>query len=218
MSIRSYITDIPQIIGTGTRIGDLQEFFTENSYSHIPVEKDHIYQGSLPGEDVDSYDSEKRVEDYLYALENFYVRDDDNWLEVLDIFSKNDANILPVLDENNSYLGNVELSDFIKIFVHAPFLNLSGAILIVEKGYKDYSFSEISQIIESNGTHILGAFISSLEKDVAQITIKIGQSGLNTILQSFRRYGYNIISTHQEDAFQSSLRERSDYLDKYLKV
>ena len=51
-----------------------------------------------------------------------------------------------------------------------------------------------------------------------QITIKIGSSGLNDIIQTFRRYSYNIISGHEEDIFIQNLKERSDYLKKYLNM
>lgn len=218
MSIQPYILTTSKIFPVSSKVKELQKVFAENSFSHLAVEKEGVYLGSFSEEDILSFDPDKPVEDFMYAAEGFFARNEDNWLEVLDIFSKNQTNILPVLDEQNSFLGNVALEDFINIFIQAPFLNLSGGIMVVEKGYKDYSFSEISQIIESNGTHLLGAFISKLENDVAQITIKIGQTGLNTILQAFRRYGYNVISIHQEDTFQANLRDRSKYLEKYLNV
>ena len=58
-------------------------------------------------------------------------------------------------------------------------------VIVVEKGYNDFSFSEISQIVESNDAKLLGAFISKTENDLTQITLKIGNAGLSTILQSF---------------------------------
>ena len=41
---------------------------------------------------------------------------------------------------------------------------------------------------------------------------------INEIIQTFRRYNYEIISEHQEDAYIENLKERSDYLDKYLNI
>lgn len=123
---------------------------------------------------------------------------------------------MPVLGEQNEYLGYYELSDIIGLFNETPFFSEPGAVLIVEKGIHDYSFSEISQIVESNNSKLLGAFISKMDPDLVQITLKIGTSGLGSILQTFRRYSYNIISGHEEDAFLDSLKERSDYLKKYL--
>ena len=123
-----------------------------------------------------------------------------------------------MLDSENEYLGYVELNEIMGIFNETPFLNEAGNIIVVEKGFKDYSLSEISQIVESSNVHLLGLFVSKIENDLAQITIKINPTGINEVIQSLRRYGYNIISQHQEDAFNKNLRDRSKYLDKYLNI
>ena len=96
------------------------------------------------------------MNEYLYSLEGFFVRKDTNWLDILESFAKNNSNIMPVLDDNNNYLGLFELGDIITLFNETPFLSEPGNILIVEKGIQDYSFSEISQIVESNNAKILG--------------------------------------------------------------
>lgn len=72
--------------------------------------------------------------------------------------------------------------------------------------------------MESNNNHLLGAFVSEMDEDKAQITIKVTTSGINELIQSFRRYGYIIVSQHQEDSFRENMKERSKYLDKYLNI
>lgn len=218
MNIQPYIVRDLDIRNIGEKIDVVQMLFKELSHSHLPVESDGVYLGSISENDIHTFEPEKTIGDYQYALEGFFVRENDDWLDVLHSFAQNQTNTLPVLDEQNSYLGIVELVDIMNLFTETPFLNEPGGIIILEKGYKDYSFSEISQIIESNDGHLLGTFLSKTENDVVQITLKIGQTGLNAILQSFRRYGYRVISHHQEDTFRSNLRERSQYLDKYLNV
>ncbi len=89
---------------------------------------------------------------------------------------------------------------------------------MVEKGSREYSFSEICQIIESNNTKILGVFISKIEGEKTQTTIKIGQESMNAITQTFRRYGYDIITSHEEDKMAENLKARSEYLTKYLNI
>ena len=125
---------------------------------------------------------------------------------------------MPVLSPENKYLGYYELNDIIHLFNETPFFSEPGGILIVEKGIQDYSFSEISQIVESNDAKLLGAFISKIENDVAQITLKIGNTSLNDVTQTFRRYSYNIIAGHEDDTYIKSLKDRSKYLDKYLNI
>ena len=154
----------------------------------------------------------------FYAVEGFYVRDSSLWLDVLEAFAQNNCNIMPVLDADNNYIGYYQLIDIISLFNKTPFFSEHGGFIVVEKGNTDFSFSEISQIVESNDATILGAFVSKKENDLTQITLKIGNIGLSAILQDFRRYGYTIISGHEDDTFLKTIKERSAYLDNYLNI
>ena len=88
----------------------------------------------------------------------------------------------------------------------------------MQKAILDYSMSQITQIVESNNGRLLGLFISEATTDTVQITVKISLGAMNEIIQTFRRYNYEIISEHQEDNYITNLKERSDYLDKYLNI
>jgi hypothetical protein len=158
------------------------------------------------------------VNENRFHFERFFVRSSVIWLDVLEIFAKNETNLIPVLDEKNNYLGYYELEDIIRFFHETPFLKEEGGIIVVEKESDQFTMSQITQIVESNNAKILGLFISKIAGNKIEITIKISQSGLNDIIQTFRRYEYEIISEHQEDSYLNSLKERSDYLDKYLNI
>lgn len=218
MPLREYIiNDIKPIDIEGT-IKEVQLLFSNLTYSHIPIQKDKVYLGCISEADAHCLDSSKPIKEFQYVLEGFFVRRKSIWLDVLEAFAMSNSNIMPVLDENNMYLGYYELSDFLSIFNETPFFSEPGGILIVEKGINDYSFSEICQIVESNNVKLYGAFVSKIENDVVEITIKIGNTSLNDIIQTFRRYSYNIISGHEDDTFLEDLKERSDYLKKYLNI
>jgi hypothetical protein len=47
--------------------------------------------------------------------------------------------------------------------------------------------------------------------------MKISLGAINEIIQTFRRYNYEIIRTPEDD-YINNLKERSDYLDKYLNI
>jgi len=218
MSIENHIINDVGIQNLNTPVKELQHLFNELTYSHLPVENNGIYLGCISENDIRCFDTDKTLKDYQYSIEGFFTRDTDYWLDSLETFAQNQSNILPVLNSENKYLGYVELSDIINLFNETPFLNEPGGILVVERVNKDISFSEISQIVESHNAAFLGMFVSSRSADLTQVTIKLSTSVLNDILQTFRRYGYSIISEHQEDNFQKNLDDRSDYLDKYLNI
>ncbi len=199
-------------------ITEVQDAFNQLTYSHVPISKEGRYVGCISETDAHCFESEQVIKEVEYALELFFVSDRTNWLDILEAFAIHGSNIMPVLNSENKYIGYYELSDIMNIFNDTPFLNEAGGIIVVEKGARDYSFSEICQIVESNDARILGAFISKIESDTVQATIKIGHTGMNAIVQTFRRYSYNVVSNHEEDKFLEDLKARSDYLDKYLNM
>ena len=216
--LKDYITNDYKAIDAQETIGSVQDFFGDLTFSHFPVIEEGIFIGSIAADDIETFDSDKKVNDYKYVLEHFFFFFFMIWLDVLEVFAKNHTNLAPILDENNKYVGYYEIEDIIKFFHETPFLKEQGAIIIVSKNTIDYSMSQIVQIVESNNGKLLGLFISNSDVNTTEVTIKISVGSLNEIIQTFRRYNYDIISEHNEDNYIKSLKERSDYLDKYLNM
>ena len=216
--INDYITNDYKALDNQETIADVQDFFIDVSFSHFSVLNEGVYVGCIASDDIETFDSDKKIADYKYALEGFFARKNMIWLDVLEVFAKNHTNVVPVLDDENSYLGYYELEDIVKFFHETPFLREQGGIIVVKKSILDYSMSQITQIVESNNGKLLGLFVSDATVDSVEITIKIALGSMNEIIQTFRRYNYEIITEHQEDNYLNSLKERSDYLDKYLNI
>jgi Mg/Co/Ni transporter MgtE len=217
-SIDSYINNEIKPIKHTDFVAKAQDVFIDFPYSHFPVTEDGVYIGCVSKDAVEFLNADAKVNDNRFNFERFFVRSNMIWLDVLEVFAKNEANLLPVLDDKNNYLGYYELEDVIRFLHETPFLKEEGGIIIVEKEVDKFSMSQVAQIVESNNAKILGLFISNIVNGKVEITVKISQSGLNDIIQTFRRYEYEIISEHQEDSYLNSLKERSDYLDKYLNI
>ena len=219
MKLSEFIINDIKPLKISSKSGDLQELFNQLTFSHIPIrDENNRYIGCFSEADAYTFENNKPLTEYKYALEGFFVNENMIWLDVLEAFATNSTNIIPILNEQNKYLGYYELNDIMNLFSESPFLSEHGGILIIEKELNDYSFSEISQIIESNNGKLLGAFISSTSSNLIQITLKISSTDLNTIIQTFRRYSYNIISGHDDDSYIENLKERSDYLKRYLNI
>jgi Mg/Co/Ni transporter MgtE len=216
--IANYITTDFKAIDSHETIAVVQDFLGKITFSHFPIVEEEIFIGSIASEDLETFDSNKKILDYRYTLENFFARTTMIWLDVLEVFAKNHTNLVPVLDENNKYVGYYEISDIMSFFNETPFLKEAGDIIIIKKGVLDYSISQIVQIVESNNGKLLGLFVSETDLSTIQITLKISVGAMNEIIQTFRRYNYEIISEHKEDNYINTLKERSDYLDKYLNI
>ncbi|BCY28181.1 CBS domain-containing protein [Flavobacterium okayamense] len=213
-----YINKDIKPLDASETIANAQDFFLDLNYSHFPVVEKGVFIGSLSKDDAELLDSRTLIQDNKYELERFYVRSSMIWLDVLEVFAQNETNIVPVLSDKNSYLGYYELEDVVRFFHETPFLKEDGGILIIRKDITNYSMGQITQIVESNNARLLGLFVSKVDGDYVEVTVKTSQSSLNDIIQTFRRYEYEIISEHQEDSYLQNLKERSDYLDKYLNI
>lgn len=218
MVLQEYIINDIDPIDINEPVVRVQDIFSQFPFSHIPVIENEIYVGCVSETDAHAYSRSQSLDQVRYDFELFFVRENDHWLDVLEAFARYTTNVMPVLDEKNMYIGYYELKDIMHFFNESPFMADPGAVIVVEKGTVDYSFSEIAQIIESNDSKIYGCFISGYRDHFSQVTLKITTSSLNEILQTFRRYGYDILTAAQDDAYLDTLKERSDYLSKYLEL
>ncbi|MEO1010593.1 MAG: acetoin utilization protein acuB [Bacteroidota bacterium] len=218
MHIQSHIlTEIP-VFDIEDSLDMAIHFFRDTAFSHVAISQGGNFLGILGENELDGAKPGVKIEEYRYNLEAFFVRKESNWLDVLTTFSRNDANLLAVLDDNEKVLGYYDLTEIVSAFIDTPFFTEPGDIVVIAKGAKDYAFSEIAQIVESNNAKIIGAFITDMRNDIVQLTLKIGTASLNEVLQTFRRYNYNILLGNKDDQFLEDLKQRSDYLDKYLNV
>ena len=189
--LSEYINNDFKPFSSRETLADIQDFFADSTYSHFPVLEDGVYLGCISAVDAETFESTKSASDYRYALEGFFVRTNMIWLDVLEVFARNNANVVPILDENNKYVGYYEITDVIKFLNETPFLKETGGIIVVEKATVDYSMSQIAQIVESNNGKLLGLFVSEANNDRVQVTVKITLGGMNEIIRSFQ----NIMKT-----------------------
>tara|TARA_R110002051_G_scaffold168821_2_gene239407 strand:+ start:3057 stop:3713 length:657 start_codon:yes stop_codon:yes gene_type:complete len=218
MEIQSRIIRNIPVFKIGDSLKEVIKFFKNTTYSHVAVTDEDNFMGLLSENDLETFEGEKKIEDYRYNLESFFVSLETSWLDVLEAFARNEANLVPVMDKDMKIIGYYNLTDVVSVFIDTPFFTEPGGILVISKGIKDYSFSEIAQIVESNNSKLLGGFVTDMKNDVVQVTIKIGATEINDIIQTFRRYNYTILFGNTDDQFMENLKQRSDYLDKYLNV
>ncbi|MGB5363800.1 MAG: CBS domain-containing protein [Aureibaculum sp.] len=219
MQTTDYINKDIKALSPTDKISKAKKIFKELTFTHLPVVDKRTLIGLVAKSDIQTIeDDNKLISDFSYLFSSFFTYDNSNWFELLKLFALNDATIIPVLNKNLKYLGYYELTDIMHIFNNTPFLNNTGATLVVSKGVQDFSFSEIAQIVESNNGKLLGAFIAKMDKETVEIVVKLIDQDLNNTIQSFRRYNYSILSSFHIDEYLTTLKERSDYLQKYLNI
>jgi predicted transcriptional regulator len=218
IDLKDFINTKLEPLQSNDALVEAQNLFLDFEYLHFPVLENDILIGSIGKEEAEMLDEKTVINEVKYNLFRFFVRENANWFDVFEEFSKNHTNILPILSEDNQYKGFYELDDVLHFLNETSFIKEDGGIIMIEKNTSDYTFSQVCQIVESNNAKILGIFIAESNLETTKIILKITQTNFNEIIQTFRRYNYTILSEHQEDSYLENLKERSDYLTKYLNI
>ena len=219
MNVNEYILEEIKPLRLKDTIKSAQKVFENYPITHFPVIENNKLLGSFAEDDIQTLENkEDELISYAHLLQSFFTDKNATVLELLKIFAENDTNIIPVLNEHKEYLGYFDLRDVLDLFSTSPFMVEESETLIIEQLKNVYSMSQIVQIIESNGGQLLGLYISEKKENFIQITLNIISDEINEIMQTFRRYDYKIISMHENDMYLEDLKNRSEYLQKYLEI
>lgn len=219
MNINDYILKEIKAFHLKDTVKKAQRLFKNYPITHFPVVENNKLLGSFAEDDIQTLENkEEELVAHSYLLNSFFADEKATVLELLKIFADNNTTIIPVLNKDKNYMGYYDLCDVLDVFSTSPFMIEESETLIVEKLEMDYSMGEVSQIVEANGGKLLGVYISEKSNDFVQVTLKIISDEINEIIQTFRRYDYKIVSNHENDIYLEDLKNRSDYLQKYLEM
>lgn len=219
MKLEDYISNDLPSFSPNESVSALKLKAKDQNVSHFPITLDNKLFGCVSESDLHTFDDDTNtILEFQYALELFFATEEDSIIDLITLFAINETTILPILNNKKEYIGFYELSEILSLFAETPYLKDEGIILILEKDTTTYSISEISQISETNNAHILGLHISSKDDKTTQVTIKIKAENIDEIIQSYRRYEYQIRSNHEDDSYLEDLKNRSNYLQKYLSI
>ncbi len=219
MNVTDYIVNEIKALNLTDSVSKAKEICENFPISHIPIVDNNVLLGCFSENDIRTIEqSDEKLRNHHFLMQNFYVNEKATTLDLLSEFAHNDCNLIPVLNKEQKYIGYYDLSDILDVFANSPFLHKDSENLVVEKPYKDFSMSQVAQIVESNNAKLLGMYISEETPNHARIVLKIRSIAMNEIIQTFRRYDYTVITQHVDDEYLEQLQERADYFKKYLDI
>lgn len=210
--------EIPPLTHTDTGENALR-WMDELKVSHLPVLKNGNFVGVLSEADVlDKMHLDEKLDKLFDHLPRPYVFANAHIYEVLAKISEHRLSVLPVLDENEKYLGCTSVYHLLTVIANTGSIRESGGILVVEMNAVDYSMAQIGQIVESNNAKILSSYImSSVDSTKVEVTLKINQIELSSIIRTFERYDYVVKAAFQKSEVDDDMQQRFDALMNFMK-
>jgi predicted transcriptional regulator len=192
----------------------------EFKVSHLPVLKNGNYVGLVSESALmDMEHLDLSLDNLFQHLPRPYVSGNTHIYEVLARIADHKLSVLPILDENERYLGCTDVHHLMQLIANTGSIKEIGGILVLEMNASDYSMAQIGQIVESNNAKVLSSFImSSSDTTKIEVTLKINELELDRIIRTFERYDYIIKASYQKGRFDDDLQFRFDALMNYLKL
>jgi acetoin utilization protein AcuB len=196
-------------------------YMDECRLSHLPVTDEPDYLGLISDKEILTvHEPESEIGMRNLPLSQVSIGEDQHIFEVIKMFSSLNLTLLPVVNQRNHYMGSITLPVLVRHFSEIAAIHNPGGVIVLEINNKDYSITEIAQIVESNDAKILSLYITSFpDSTKLEVTIKVNRIDIGTLLQTFNRYNYVIKATwSQEDAYSEGLQDRFDALMNYLSI
>ena len=189
--------------------------------SHLPVVNNQDFLGLIS--DTDIYDMnqlEEPIGNHALSLIKPYVDAEQHIFEVIGLASRLKLSVVPVLDKNNHFKGVITTGDLIRHFAGLSSMDQPGGIIVIELIERDYSLSQIAQIVESNNVKVLSMYITSPpESTKLEVTLKVNTGDLVSVIKTFERYNYEVKTwVTNNDSMDRFYSERFDLLMKYINI
>lgn len=201
------------------RVYQVLSMMQEHHVMDLAVTNDGKLAGLVNENTLLDVDDELSIGEMPQPLGNYSVKEDEHFLKAFALASAHHLSVVPVVDKDNNFVGAIEsstLSEYV-----AGFLQLQdpGALIVLEIDSNQYSFGEITKIVEANDARITQLNTRPVrERNALEITIRINKLEVSDIVSSFQRYDYLVKYYFGEELYTNELKENYENLMNYLNI
>jgi predicted transcriptional regulator len=212
--------DIPAL-KTSDTIAKALQLMDENRLSQLAVIHNDKYVGMLEEDALLDYDESELIETVLPDFSGVFVLVFQHLYELLGTASRYDLKILPVLDEEQKFVGSISSNNIYQLLAKQIGTYEPGAIIEMSLLNRDYSLSEISRLIESENAKVTSSYITGSTQDFSnplRVTLKLNKVDISAIVATLERFGYTINAAYAHAPIANGDKDRYDMLMKYLSI
>ncbi len=189
--------------------------------SHLPIVNNLDFLGLISDSDIyDMNQPEEPIGNHALTLFKPFVTSEQHLFEVIGLASRLKLTVVPVLDDKSHFKGVITTTDLVRYLAGISSMDQQGGIIVLELIERDYSLSQIAQIVESNNVKVLSMYVTSPPDSTRlEVTIKVNTNDLVSVIRTFERYNYDIKTwVTSDDSMDRFYSERFDILMKYMNI
>ena len=210
---------LPQLQLSDTVAKSLQ-LMNDYKITHLPVVSEEKYLGLISEDDlIDEENKKIAIEffqnDFIPASVNF----NNHFLNAVSVSNHYQTNVIPVVNEANELMGTIAGQELLAALGNFSGANETGAVVVLEMERSQFSISEISRIVESDGAVILHLNMTGKhDSTLLQVTIHLNKKEISTVIAAFERYEYSVSYYSGEELFENEIDNNYRHLMNYLDI
>lgn len=202
---------------TGSKALFLME---ENNFEQLPLILDEKYMALVQENDVldwEKPDAQLSAADFLTFRPAVFASG--HPFEALRIAHNQNLSVVPVIDNDNTYLGAITRNDLLAYIAENSGIDNPGGIIVLEIEPRNYSLYEIARICEGEDTIIISTqLFTNKATGKVELTIKTNRTDLQGLAQAFERYNYKVKDVYGQQADKDDMLDRYNLLMNYINM
>ncbi|MEO5683348.1 MAG: CBS domain-containing protein [Chitinophagaceae bacterium] len=197
-----------------------QQLMADYHLMHLPVTDQDRFIGLISEDDAMNVgDDSQLLEQLEPQLLKLSVKADSHFLEAVQLCNSYGLSVIPVVEKDMEWAGAIPASDLLKYLGRMTGTDEPGGIIVLELEKANFSFSEISKLVETNDAQItqLNTFYDN-QVQMLYVTIKLNRFEVSDIVATFQRYEYVVKYYFGEELYENELRTNYDHLMNYLNM
>lgn len=215
-----------QILHTGfpslhltDRVSLALQLMDEYDVQHLPVLSEEHYVGLIAKSDLLDVDEEQSIATIEDQFANLSIKGEEHFLVALKMAAEREFSLVPVINEQAELLGVITLSSLIQQLSRFVGNEEKGGVIVLEISKRNYSFGEISRLVETNDALITQCnTFTEPETGLIIITLKVNKIEISAIVATFQRYDYAVRYYFGEESYTNELKDNYNHLLAYLNV
>lgn len=186
---------------------------------HLPVLAEEKYAGLVAKSDLLDLSEEQAIGIESAYILPYSVKAEEHFLTALKLAAEKEISLVPVVNEQSELLGVISITELLYRLSNFLGNNEPGGIIVLEISKRNFSFGEISRLVETNDALITQCnTFTEPETGLVIITLKINKIEISAIVATFQRYEYIVRYYFGEEQYDNELKDNYNHLLAYLNV
>lgn len=212
-------TNFPHLTLSDTVAGALQ-IMEDYQVQHLPVSAENdLFVGLIAQDDLLDASDKQTIESLQENFLKAAAQSEAHFSNALKVMTENNLTVIPVVSSKDELQGVITQTEMLNLFAKQIGVEEPGGIIVLEMEKRNFSFGEISKLVETNDAYItqLNTTNDPTTGNVI-VTLKVNKMEISDIVSTFQRYEYSVKYYFGDEHYENELQSNYDHLMSYLNI